>query len=92
MNGPGDTQPKGTLVKKIMVGDFLSDMPGPDTVGTRELSSIEFIEKPSKASRTCRASFCPAMKSIQSNVTLRDNGTRMADLVSNGTYYTTNMD
>ena len=36
---------KGTLVKKIMVGDFLSDMPGPDTVGTREISSIEFIEK-----------------------------------------------
>ena len=36
---------KGTLVKKIMVGDFLSDMPGPDTVGTREFSSIEFIEK-----------------------------------------------
>ena len=36
---------KGTLVKKIMVGDFLSDMPGPDTVGTTELSSIEFIEK-----------------------------------------------
>ena len=36
---------KGTLVKKIMVGDFLADMPGPDTAGTRELSSIEFIEK-----------------------------------------------
>ena len=28
-----------------MVGDFLADMPGPDTAGTRELSSIEFIEK-----------------------------------------------
>ena len=28
-----------------MVGDFLSDMPGPDTAGTRELSPIEFIEK-----------------------------------------------
>ena len=36
---------KGTLVKKIMVGNFLSDMPGPDAVGTREFSSIEFIEK-----------------------------------------------
>ena len=36
---------KGTLVKKIMVGDFLADMPGPDTAGTRELSPIEFIEK-----------------------------------------------
>ena len=36
---------KGTLVKKIMVGDFLSDMRGPDTVGTREFSSIKFIEK-----------------------------------------------
>ena len=28
-----------------MVGDFLSDMRGPDTVGTREFSSIKFIEK-----------------------------------------------
>ena len=36
---------KGTLVKKIVVGDFLADMPGPDTAGTRELSSIEFIDK-----------------------------------------------
>ena len=36
---------KGTLVKKIMVGDFLSDMHGRDTVGTREFSSIKFIEK-----------------------------------------------
>ena len=36
---------KGTLVKKIMVGDFLSDMHGPDTVGTREFSSIKFMEK-----------------------------------------------
>tara|TARA_Y100001934_G_scaffold29349_2_gene32172 strand:+ start:3556 stop:4812 length:1257 start_codon:yes stop_codon:yes gene_type:complete len=30
---------------QIMVGDFLVDMPDPDTAGTRELSSIEFIEK-----------------------------------------------
>ena len=36
---------KGTLVKKIVVGDFLADMPGPNTAGTRELLSIEFIEK-----------------------------------------------